>query len=101
MYTEFYKDMQMILTFKEESANGDVGDPDLIFLANKSNSTDVLMDDSVILCFDGNPELYVILTFRDKSQANNFCSSLRGHFNADITVLIPRVVQQVLQRTHV
>ena len=97
LYIEFYNDMQMILTFKEESLNGDVGDPVLVFLANKCNISGVLANKYVVVRFNGNFALHIILTFHDESQAANFCKILRAHVDEKMAPPIPSVILDALK----
>lgn len=101
LYTESYDDRHnLIITFKEEGANGHVGDAALIILAMSCNISDVLENNNVILRFDGNSALYVILTFRDETEATLFCKSFRSYFNPNIAIPISPMVQQVLLETY-
>lgn len=97
LYTEYYNSMQMILTFKEEFANGHVGDPVLILLAYRFNISDVLAHNNVVLRFRGDSVLFIILTFRHQAEAVNFCNLYHGYFNPNIVVEIPPVLQLLLE----
>lgn len=103
VYTEFYDGEQMILTFKKESENGDVGDAVLIIMAYKYNISDILENNNVVLRSKVGTRLHHLLTFRDVADANHFCNSLRDHFNPDnhVLVTIPPKLQQIIQKTRV
>lgn len=97
LYTDFYKGLQLIFTFKEESANGDVGNPLLIFMANKYTISDVLVNNNVVLRFDGGFVLFIIFTFPDESEANNFRNYFRRYFKASATIPIPPLASVFLR----
>lgn len=98
LYTEFRNySMDMIFTFKAETAQGDVGDPVMIFVENKFNISDVLANNNVVVSL---PITTMIFTFPDESEAGKFCKILRARANRNVAVSIPPSVQNLLQTTY-
>lgn len=96
IYTEFYDSTRVLLTFKDESVDGSVGNPVLVILANGFNMSNVLENSNVILHSMGGSQIYHVLTFRDDSEAKHFCNSLRRYFNPNLLVSIPPGLQEFL-----
>lgn len=96
LYTEFCGSTRIILTFKKESINGDVGATVLVFVASRFNISDVLENNNVVLRFREPSPVYHVLTFCNKSAADHFHSSFRGYFDQNTSVSIPPGLQQFL-----
>lgn len=99
LYTESYKNLHLVFTLKEESANGDAVNPILTFFANKCNISNALVNNNVVLRFEGSSVILLILTFRDEPEAKYFSDSLRPHVNPTVEITISPAVHQVLLET--
>lgn len=84
----------MVMTLKQESANGNVGNPLLVFPAAKYNISDVPLNNSVVARSNGDYVRYIILTFDNATEASNFCNTYRDQFDASLTTPIPPVILQ-------